>query len=319
VLTATSSTWIPDAHNADRIYFPKRLCEEAMTPPRPSRRAAFTLIELLVVIAIIAVLIGLLVPAVQQVREAGDRVTCENNLHQIGLALHGYAFTNHYFPSAYEAPGLNPGWGWGAHILPHLDQRPLYDTAGVATRLFGNGTMPAPPNSYTQTPLSVFRCPSDRAPILNSVRLNHALSNYRAVAGPYTYPAFIADFDMGGVMWQNSRITIPDVKDGTSNTLIVGECRFDDANGHWAALWAGMTGDRPDTGSVYISDVMWWVDDQSAEINGPAPQAFSSRHRFGAFFVFCDGSVRFFPEGVDVTTLKFLAGRADGQIVPLDF
>jgi prepilin-type processing-associated H-X9-DG protein len=270
---------------------------------------------LLVVIAILAVLIGLLVPAVQKVREAGNRVTCENNLHQIGLALHGYAFTHHYFPSAYEAPGFNPGWGWGAHLLPHLDQRPLYDATGVATRLFGGGVNPAPANSSTQTPLSLFRCPSDHGPALNPLRYNHALSNYRAVAGPTTYPTFTADFDMGGVMFQNSRISIPDVKDGTSNTLAVGECMFDEPTDHRAALWAGMSGQST---AVHISDVMWWVDDQSAVINGPAPQAFSSRHPGGAFFVFCDGSVRFFHEGGDVTTLKWLAGRADGHIVNLD-
>jgi prepilin-type N-terminal cleavage/methylation domain-containing protein/prepilin-type processing-associated H-X9-DG protein len=281
------------------------------------RRVAFTLIELLVVIAIIGVLIGLLLPAVQRVREAANRIKCANNLKQIGLALHNYAETQKRFPSGYQASGSDPGWGWGSAILPFVEQEPLYYAAGISKLPFGGGANPALPNSYTQIKLSVYRCPSDPSPDLNPVRLNHALSNYRAVAGPITYPLFTANHDMGGVMFQNSKIRITDVTDGTSNTLAVGECILDTPTEKRAALWAGMTGYRD--GAVWISDVMWWVDEASARINGPAPQAFSSRHPGGAFFVFCDGSVRFFHEGGDVNTLRWLAGRNDGHIVDVDF
>jgi prepilin-type N-terminal cleavage/methylation domain-containing protein/prepilin-type processing-associated H-X9-DG protein len=282
-------------------------------------RSAFTLIELLVVIAIIAVLVGLLLPAVQRVREAANRIKCTNNLKQIGLALHNYADTQGRFPSAYVATNEDPGWGWGAAILPFVEQPGLYAAAGVTTRRFGDGNNPASPktNPYTQTPLPVFLCPSDQAPDLNDVRLNFAMSNYRAVAGPITYPFFVANQDMGGVLFQNSKIRITDIPDGTSNTLIVGECIFDRTVDKRAAIWPGMSGLRD--GAIWISDVMWWVDEDSAKINGPAPQAFSSRHPGGAFFVFCDGSVRFFLEGGNVQNLKWLAGRNDGHIVNNEF
>ena len=94
-------------------------------------RRGFTLIELLVVIAIIAILVALLVGGVQRVRESAARVQCQNNLHQIGLAIHNYESVRKHLPPAYTAPGFDGGWGWGAEVLPYLDQAPLYTSAGV--------------------------------------------------------------------------------------------------------------------------------------------------------------------------------------------
>src|SRR5260370_29691999 len=108
---------------------------------RTSRRLGFTLIEVLVVIAIIAILIGLLVPAVQKVREAAARIKCANNLHQMCLALHNCAGALGTFPSAYVTPDpdFGPGWGWGSLILPYAEQDNLYKSSQVATIRFGNG------------------------------------------------------------------------------------------------------------------------------------------------------------------------------------
>lgn len=292
-------------------------------PRRFNERLAFTLIELLVVMAIIGVLVALLLPAIQKVRDASTRSRCSNNLKQIGTAFHNYQGTHGSFPSAYVAPGVDPGWGWSSLSLPFLEQTTLHVAAGVTTAAFGipwsnDGTgQAATPNANTQLRMNGFRCPADHGPDLNPLRLNFAMSNYRAVAGPITYPFFTVDLDMGGVLYQNSKIRPADITDGLSTTVAIGECIFDEPTGKRACIWPGMTGIR--AGSIWISDVMWWVDDQTATINGSAPQAFSSRHGRGAFFLFCDGSVRFFLDTIAPTSVRWLAGRNDGQIVGSSF
>jgi prepilin-type N-terminal cleavage/methylation domain-containing protein/prepilin-type processing-associated H-X9-DG protein len=282
-------------------------------------RQGFTLIELLVVIAIIAILIGLLLPAVQKIREAANRMKCSNNLKQLVIALHNHEGVIGTFPPAYSANGTAPGWGWSSYLLPYAEQDNLHKNLNVTNLVFGLGANPA---TLTQHPLgttrvNVFRCPSDPAPDQNPERLNFGMSNYRGVAGPITYVLFQSNVDMGGVLFQNSKVRLVEIQDGTSNTLAMGECIFDQKTGKRACIWAGMTGLRD--GGVWISDVMWWVDDAAATVNGTASQAFSSRHPGGAQFAFCDGSVRFFKEKTQPAIVKWLAGRSDGVVVPPNF
>jgi prepilin-type processing-associated H-X9-DG protein len=157
-----------------------------------------------------------------------------------------------------------------------------------------------------------------------------AMSNYRAVCG--TDPggagtgAYYPNEDRNGIMWQNSKVKFTDVTDGTSNTVVMGECIFVDdvATRKWAAIWAVHTGyycsPDPSIGcGVRISDNMWHLDNTTAQINGTAPQAFSSRHNGGAFFGFGDGSVRFFQQSADPATIKWLGCRNDGKVINYDF
>src|SRR5689334_7148641 len=150
-------------------------------------RTGFTLIELLVVIAIIAILIGLLLPAVQKIREAAARSKCQNNLKQIGLALHLYHDAKAVLPPGYRdpltPPQFGPGWGWGAFLLPSLEQGNLYRQLGVETQNLGNGANPVPPTPLTQATLAVFTCPSDSGPAINPNYDNHGKSDYRGVGG----------------------------------------------------------------------------------------------------------------------------------------
>jgi prepilin-type N-terminal cleavage/methylation domain-containing protein/prepilin-type processing-associated H-X9-DG protein len=233
---------------------------------RSVRRSGFTLIELLVVIAIIAVLIGLLLPAVQKVRDAANRTQCANNLHQMGLALHTYHNVHSAFPpaldsrerplsyagSSYRYPGYQPYWSWMARIMPYYEQDNLYRQADDWARS-GEGTKPDPirwwpwgdrqgkTNPALGTPAKVWQCPADsRTALVSEVSINTTTPNVKVTVAFTTYLGIsgrdFSSFD--GILLPNRVLRLADITDGTSNTLLVGE-RPPSADLIWGWWFAG--------------------------------------------------------------------------------
>jgi prepilin-type N-terminal cleavage/methylation domain-containing protein/prepilin-type processing-associated H-X9-DG protein len=234
---------------------------------RPRRRA-FTLIELLVVIAIIGVLIGLLLPAVQKIREAANRMQCANNLKQIGLALHNYHDVNNRFPPGYVDRNTNPnstpdndlgpGWGWASFLLPYVEQDNLYKQIN-----FNQGVGIGSNVAVCQLPLKIFQCPSDpyqdvvplwdsnfTTPIATVAHGNYVGCNGWEEcfngAGGNPQPGGGADGLPGGfgqagigLFYRNSRTRIADVTDGLSNTIIAGERSANHAPSTWTGAVTG--------------------------------------------------------------------------------
>jgi prepilin-type N-terminal cleavage/methylation domain-containing protein len=193
------------------------------TPALARSRRGFTLIELLVVIAIIAILIGLLLPAVQKVREAAARTQCMNNMKQQGLALHGYHDALGTLPMGFSrytsAVPREGAWSWMAQILPYVEQDNLYRQAKTFANSGGNNWY-AWYNPACAVKMKVFTCPADPRgqqlyPGEPGIR-DQALTTYLGNSGTTS----AAD---NGVLYRDSKVTLVGITDGTSNTLIVGE------------------------------------------------------------------------------------------------
>jgi prepilin-type processing-associated H-X9-DG protein/prepilin-type N-terminal cleavage/methylation domain-containing protein len=290
------------------------------------RRTAFTLIELLVVIAIVAVLIGLLLPAVQKVREAAARTKCFNNLKQIGLALHNYHDVNKHFPAGYvtgvSAAGADtgPGWGWATYILPNMEQQGLYSAIQL------NQPIEAAANANQRvTPVPMYLCPSDTTLPTWTAR-NYSTSGAPGPAicdvASANYAGVFGDSEPGvdgeGVFFRNSDIGIKDITDGTSTTLLVGERSVKMGPTTWTGSVTGATDYEPLNGPQ-VEDGSGMVLGQARRPPG-APNGevneFSSRHTGGANFLFADGHAAFITSGIDPTIYQALATRAGGEPIP---
>ncbi len=203
-----------------------------------NRRKGFTLIELLVVIAIIAILIGLLVPAVQKVREAAARTQCINNMKQMGVALHAFHDVNKRMPPgcAADIPPFGTGgsdWGssWKVHILPYIEQGAIYNkwVFSGASGYTNTNNM----NQLASLTISVYRCPSttlpDFSPYTNSgTSGNLMFTCYTGIAGSYADTGVVGGSNGGlnscqGILYAHSKVRMTDITDGTSSTIMVGE------------------------------------------------------------------------------------------------
>jgi len=278
---------------------------------KPSPRRAFTLIELLVVIAIIAILIALLVPAVQKVREAAARTQCGNNLKQIGLACHGYHDAHKRLPEGYvvnAAVQVTPGWNWAVLILPYIDQAPIYTILNPDLATPNGPAYPVVAGSTATERLAVFLCPSDPT---TSNPLRPTSSWY----GGFAYSNYVCNRTIFGPNLNTNaaaNMTLVQITDGTSNTIMVGER---DGYNNFAAIWPAAT-QLGGTGPYMRSTASF--EGRPGEglssvynVGGPFPPAsgtdpggydarleWCSMHPGQVGFVFADGSVHFLSKNI---------------------
>lgn len=287
------------------------------------RRIGFTLIELLVVIAIIATLIGLLLPAVQKVRESANRTQCENNLKQIGLAATMYHDSYLLFPeTAQDATFIN--------LLPYLEQQALYQLLRPS-----NVTFPNAPSSVYGSQLKMLLCPSDGTlpspAVINVAGMMCSLTSYRGNLSGLPY--YDSNFGNDGVIC-NVPVNINFIADGTSNTIMFGEATGFDPNWpQYEQAGCGFSGPSVDnmaeglwsTGAVESAASGYYplnykmplpIDPPSCNLTLIGKMfSYGSGHVAGANFTFCDGSVHFLSNAIRATQLSYLCTRAGGEAV----
>lgn len=320
-----------------------------------SRHTAFTLIELLVVIAIIAILIGLLLPAVQKVREAANRIKCTNNVKQIALAMHNHENNYGYFP--YSKRTAQPQRSWAPDLLPFLEQSNM--VSGAYYNLDENwwrsttyGGVPIPNAASVQMHLSVFTCPSTpTAKRLQNKSETPPEQNKVGACGDYFIPEgvhtainnelptsqrFPAGTDLRGALRAFPEQTMfAAFTDGTSNTIMVAECAGRED------VWRGRVrtpaaADKANPACARARGGAWATNDNPYEIGQRTEWCTNSNsipgtmrinnsnewghlyygfHPGGAVFAMADGSVRFMTESTPLWNLAAMTTRGGGEVV----
>lgn len=293
-------------------------------------RRAFTLIELLLVIGIIAILIGLLIPAVMRVRDAASRTKCANNLRQIGLAMHGYHDTRHALP-----PGMNSKSGpdsylymsWQTRLLPFVEQEALWKQAVRAYALQPDPFWHAPPHPLAAI-VPTYSCPSESRP----AAANPGNGSYGGNAVPIAFTGYLGvagtnNFRRDGVLFVDSAVRFADITDGLSNTLLVGE-RPPSANLIFGYSYCGAGNNEDGIGDSVLGVVEYNYGSYAHGCpDGPYQYGpgrvnnqcdlfhFYSLHIGGSYFLFADSSVRFLAYSA-APVMPALATRRGGEAVP---
>lgn len=314
-------------------------------------RYAFTLVELLVVIAIIGILIALLLPAVQQAREAARRIQCQNNLKQLGLAMHNYHDTHKRFPLISSS---STGFSAQAQILPFIEQGNLHDLIDFSEPLMlGSGpsvTLNPVHSGIQDRPLEMFLCPSDSGdPLYYDGTDTWAGTNYMVNVGSGTGLNYCEGCDPNGLFWRGSNTAFRDITDGTSHTILMAETLFGgrdqvsttvltDPQRQIKRVSGGAPGSKTAeeidaTSASGYSGVRAgsWIRTTGYHItingfyppNSHKPDATHhgyivsssrSNHPGGTQAVLADGSVSFVTETVDLSTWRALFSRGGGEV-----
>ena len=324
--------------------------DRAMKNSNQNDASGFTLVELLVVIAIIGILIGMLLPAVQQVREAARRVSCGNRLRQVGLAIHNFELARGFIPpSRLDRSG---GVSWAVHILPFIEQQNLANGWDLNRWYYDQGDAIEEGNALRATSVSIFFCPTRRTAATAGLSITGdrpdipftgSLMHYEGALGDYACcvgTSVLADWQQDGgngamvagefthvslsaprvlASWK-SQTQFRNIFDGLSNTFFIGEKHL--VPGTFGTNTPANIDAQTGDGSIYNGDHPWVIsraagpDFELGSMNSKFNSQFGSWHPGVCQFALGDGSVKIVSNEIDTMTLGLLAQRDDGSFTP---